>query len=63
MDWFLYDRDLRHERLKILTPQLHEGLIESWNLYLGLWFPNNLKATFYKFLQIRQILMIAIIDV
>ena len=33
MDWFLYDRDLHHERLTILTRKFTESEVEKENKF------------------------------
>ena len=53
MDWFPYDRDLRHEKVKAsITPMLFETIVTFFNLYkVKVSFHYTLKTFIFLFFQ------------
>ena len=51
MDWFLYDRDLRHERVKYIVPHTEDissAYDKIWNLEIVMSFKVTTKKTNFK---------------
>ena len=38
MDWFLYDNDLRHERVKAPVTSFSTALLKSWNANVACFY-------------------------